>query len=360
MKNNNKIFSNKILGILGGGQLGKMIAFEASRLGIKTCVYDPNSDAPALQNANIVFIEEYGNKKKLREFAKTCDAITYEFENIPLKSIELINQYCRVFPGINALKYSQERFLEKNFLSKIDIKVARFFKVDDLKTLKVKLKLLGGKAILKTRKFGYDGKGQYIIKNYQLPEIGDKLKKDFYIIEELIKFKKEISVIAFRSKKGKTDCYEPSENIHKNGILREALFPARISNKCKKNAKDIAMKIAKKLKIVGIIAVEMFVCDNEEIIVNEIAPRPHNSGHWTIDSCNVSQFEMLVRMMYEYPVTKISYYHKCRMINILGLNYHMLLKSMEKKNHKVHVYGKNKISPLRKLGHINILSKLNA
>ncbi len=186
------------------------------------------------------------------------------------------------------------------------------------------------------------------------------LKKDIYIIEEIIDFKKEISVIAFRSKSGETNCYEPSENIHKNGILRETIFPAIISQKCKNNAKKIAINIANKLNIVGIIAVEMFVCDREEIIVNEIAPRPHNSAHWTIDSCNISQFEMLIRMIYDIPKVKIIYYHKCKMINLLGLNYHIFSKSLENKNHKVHIYGKEKISPFRKLGHINILSKFNA
>ena len=216
--------------------------------------------------------------------------------------------------------------------------------------------ILTSLEILKSRKFGYDGKGQHIIKKYRIPNIKDNIEKNKYIIEGIIKFKKEISVIVIIKKDGSAVCYEPSENKHANGILRESVFPAAISKKTKDRAKAIAVKLARSLNIIGIIAIEMFVDKSDEIIVNEVAPRPHNSGHWTLDACNVSQFEALVRVIFDMPMPHIKYYHKCKMINILGENYNLIDKSLYKKNHKIYVYGKDEIKEARKLGHINILS----
>ncbi len=357
MKNNLiKKMTNKTLGILGGGQLGKMIAAEASRLGIRTCIFDPNKNSPAFQNANIIINNDYTNIKYLKKFIKYSDRITYEFENIPLKSLKFLNQNSKIYPGLKALKYSQDRLLEKKFISNLGISVAPFYKIDQYKDVKNFVEKLKGNAILKSRKFGYDGKGQYLIKKYKIPRIKDNIEKDKYIIEGLINFKKEISVIVIVKKEGSVTCYEPSENKHKNGILRETIFPAKISLRTKNEAKAIAIKIACSLKIIGIIAVEMFIDQNNKIIVNEVAPRPHNSGHWTMDACNISQFEALVRVIFDMPLSKIEYYHECKMLNILGDNFNIIENSLNKKNHKIYVYGKDKIKDERKLGHINILS----
>ena len=350
-----KNITSKTLGILGGGQLGKMIAQEASRLGIKTCVYDPNKKSPAFQNANIIINDVYTNKKSLKKLIKNTDKITYEFENIPLESLNLLKKNREIYPGLKALRYSQDRLLEKRFISNLGISVAPFYKINNITDIKRALKKLNGSAILKTRKFGYDGKGQYFIKNNKIPDVEAKIEKNKFIIEGLIKFKKEISVIVIRTKSGKSECFEPSENKHKDGILRETIFPSRISMKIKNKAKDIALKIGNALNVVGIIAVEMFINENDKIIVNEIAPRPHNSGHWTINACNISQFEALVRVIFDMPIPKIKYYHSCKMVNILGDNYKIIEKSLRLKNHVVHIYGKDEIKKSRKLGHINIL-----
>ena len=357
MKNNLiKNMTNKTLGILGGGQLGKMIATEASRLGIRTCIFDPNKNSPAFQNANIIINNDYTDTKYLKKFIKYSDRITYEFENIPLKSLKFLNQNSKIYPGLKALKYSQDRLFEKKFISNLGISVAPFYKINQHKDIKNFVEKLKGNAILKTRKFGYDGKGQYLIKKYNIPIIKNNIEKDKYIIEGLINFKKEISVIVVVEKEGSVTCFEPSENKHKNGILRETIFPAKIPLRTKNEAKAIAIKIACSLKIIGIIAVEMFVDQNNKIIVNEVAPRPHNSGHWTMDACNISQFEALIRVIFDLPLSKIEYYHECKMINILGENFNIIEKSLNKKNHKIYVYGKDEIKDERKLGHINILS----
>ena len=357
MKNNViKNITNKTLGILGGGQLGKMIAVEASRLGIKTCIFDPNENAPAFQNANIIVNSNYNNKKALKKFVEHSDKVTYEFENIPLESLNFLEKNSQIFPGSKALKYSQDRLLEKEFISNLGITVAPFYQIKKYIDVKDALEKLKGNAILKTRKFGYDGKGQHIIKKYRIPNIKDNIEKNKYIIEGIIKFKKEISVIVIIKKDGSAVCYEPSENKHVNGILRESVFPAKISKKTKNRAKAIAVKLARSLNIIGIIAIEMFVDKSDEIIVNEVAPRPHNSGHWTMDACNVSQFEALVRVIFDMPIPHIKYYHNCKMINILGENYNVIEKSLNKKNHKLYIYGKDEIKNGRKLGHINILS----
>ncbi len=348
--------SNKTLGILGGGQLGKMLALEASKLGIKTCIYDPDKKSPAFQNANIIINDEYNNKKSLKKFAQYSDLITYEFENIPLESLKYLNKFCKVYPGLKALRYSQDRYKEKKFISKLNITVAPFFKIDSFSDLKIALNKLNGSGIIKTRKLGYDGKGQYLIENFNISKFKKNIEINKYIIEGIIKFKKEISVIAFKGRSGDVKCYEPSENQHESGILRETNFPARISLKVKRKAKDVAKTLANSLNIVGIIAIEMFIDEKDNIIVNEIAPRPHNSGHWTMDACNISQFEILVRTIFDMPLHDIKYYHKCRMINIFGENYNIINNSISNKNHKVYIYGKDKIKKTRKLGHINILN----
>ena len=354
-KNIIKSISNKTLGILGGGQLGKMIATEASRLGIKTCIFDPNKTSPAFQSANIIFNEQYNNKKALKKFANYCDAITYEFENIPLESINFLKGFSKVYPGIRALRYSQDRYKEKKFISSLNIPVAPFYIVNSINDIKKALSKLEGSAIIKTRRLGYDGKGQYVIKNFDIPEKFKNIKKNQYILEGIINFKKEISIIAMKSKQGKVICFEPSENKHRKGILREAIFPANISSKVNKNAKKIVKDIIMSLNVIGIVAIEMFIDQNNNVIVNEIAPRPHNSGHWTMDACNISQHEALVRTIFDVPLPVIKYYHNCKMINILGENYDLINKAMSNKNYKVYIYGKDSIKPERKLGHINIL-----
>ena len=350
-------FDNKTLGILGGGQLGRMIGLSAASVGVKVIIMDPNKNSPAFQVANKVIICNFEDKEQLKNLARSCDAVTYEFENIPLDSLKHISKYTKVYPGIYPLEISQDRLIEKTFLKNMNIKVAKFFSVNSKNDIFNALSLLNGKGLLKTRKLGYDGKGQLRIESNKKEKTKvPKINKDIFILEELIAFNKEISVIVIRDLTGKIRCYEPCENAHKEGILRETFFPANVTNECKIKAKKIAKKIAKKLDIKGLLAVEMFVCDNDEIIVNEIAPRPHNSGHWTMDACNISQFEALVRVIFKAPIPNLKYFFKCKMINLLGENYHFYKSSLNKQNYKLHLYGKKETKRKRKMGHINIIS----
>ncbi len=346
---------NKYLGVIGGGQLGKMIGLAAANLGIKSCFYDPDPDAPAKNISTLFFNEKYDNKIKLLEFANKCDFITYEFENIPMDCLKAVRKKKKIYPGIKALQISQDRHLEKSFITNLGIKVVKYENIKNFYDIENFLKKNTKKGILKTRKLGYDGKGQVRIELSNLQKINFHIKPNNYIIEELVRFKKEISVIAIREKNGRIKTFEPSENYHKHGILRKTIFPASISKNCASKAKKIAEKIIDSLDIVGILAIEMFVLKDEDIIVNEIAPRPHNSGHWTIDGCNLSQFDVLVRTIYNMPIPKIIYKRKCKMINLLGENFNEYKKYLSKKNHRVYIYGKTKIKKERKMGHVNII-----
>ena len=350
-----KALSKKTLGILGGGQLGKMIGMAASKLGIKVIIFDPKEDSPAFQIADKYYISSFEDKEKTKIFARECDAITYEFENVPLECLIYISKFSKIYPGIFPLKISQDRVLEKNFIHKLNINVADFSVVKSKKDIKNFLIKRSNKMLLKTVKQGYDGRGQKKIdlRNYKNQKIS--FKKNNFIAEKIILFKKEISVIVIRDKQGRLTSYNPSENNHREGILIESNYPAKIEKKTEYAAKSIAKKIARELNIVGVLAVEMFITRNNEIIVNEIAPRPHNSGHWTMDVCNISQFDALVRVIFDLPINYIKYYHKCKMINILGENYEQFFHSLEKAKHKIHIYGKSKIKPKRKMGHVNII-----
>ncbi|MEC6997140.1 MAG: 5-(carboxyamino)imidazole ribonucleotide synthase [Pseudomonadota bacterium] len=350
-----KIKLKNTLGVIGGGQLGKMIGISAAKLGIKSYFFDPDKNAPSKDISNTFYNYKYDNKTKLLEFAKKCDFITYEFENIPINSLKIIEKKSNLFPNINTLKISQDRHLEKNFVNGLGIKTAKYKTINNSLDIENFLKKNSGTGIIKTRKLGYDGKGQFKV---QLKSFKKKLDivPNKFIIEQFIPFQKEISVIAIRQNNGKVKTFEPTENYHKAGILRNTKFPSSLSNLCLAKAKKIAKQIIRKLDIVGILAVEMFVMKNEEIIVNEIAPRPHNSGHWTLDGCNISQFDALVRTIFSLPIPKIVYSKKCKMINLLGENFNDYKQALNKSNHSIYIYGKTKIKKLRKMGHINIVN----
>ena len=345
---------NKTLGVIGAGQLGKMIGQAAANFGIKTYFYDPDPNAPARNISSLFYNDSFDNKKKLLEFTEKCDFLTYEFENIPVDVLKSINNKKRIYPSLKALQVSQDRHLEKSFISKLGIKTVEYKNVKSILEVKSFLKKNSSNGLIKTRRLGYDGKGQIKVNLKDINKIKINVSPDTFIIEKLIKFSKEISVIAIREKSGVIKTYEPSENYHKEGILRNTIFPTTLSEKCILKAKNVAKKIIKALDVVGILAVEMFVLENEEIIVNEIAPRPHNSGHWTLDGCNISQFDALVRSIYRIPIPKLIYSKKCKMINLLGENFEDYKKYIRKKNHKVYIYGKLQVRKARKMGHVNI------
>ena len=346
---------NKTLGVIGAGQLGKMIGLAAANLGINCYFYDPDKNAPAKNISKLFYNYSFNNEKRLIEFAKKCDFITYEFENIPINTLQKISKYKKIYPSIKALQVSQDRFIEKNFIKSLGVKVADFVNIESFSDIKENLKDSFKKGILKTRRLGYDGKGQTLLELKSLDNLKLKIRPNAYILEKYVPFKKEISVIAIREKSGKIKTFEPTQNIHKAGILRETIYPANISKKCILKAKNIAKKITKELNITGLLAIEMFILNDENILVNEIAPRPHNSGHWTTDACNISQFDALVRSIFSIPIPQITYTKNCKMINLLGDNFYSYKKHLNKKNSQVYIYGKTSVKPSRKMGHINII-----
>jgi 5-(carboxyamino)imidazole ribonucleotide synthase len=342
------------LGIIGGGQLGSMLCQAAKKLNIKTTIYSDDNDAPA-QNFSEEFIcAEYSNKEKIYEFTKKVDIITYEFENIPYETLNELNKLKPVSPKPSVNRLIQHRLAEKDFINKLNIRTTRYVHVESKDDLLPLDDFLPG--ILKTTTMGYDGKGQYPINNI---EAIDSLNINFeneYILEKLVKLKKEISVIITRFNNNKYEIYEPIENTHEDQILRHSKIPAEISEKLFEQSKEWAILIAEELKYIGTLCVEFFIDRNDNLYVNEIAPRVHNSGHLTINAYNVSQFENHVRAVCsldQIPLKKIS---NAEMINLIGdqiVKYRDNPKVND--NQFLFDYLKKDIKEKRKMGHLTTL-----
>ena len=346
----------KTLGIIGGGQLGRMICFAAHEMGLKTVVFTDQKNSPASFVTNHTIVAKYSDKKALQEFASLVDVATFEFENIPLAPIDFLAKKVLVSPSANVLKIAQHRILEKNFLNSIGIKTAQYAEISSLDDLQKKLKTFK-KAILKTATMGYDGKGQFVLKNSKDADLAWKeVGNQKLILEKFCPFDSEISVIVARSKLNEISCYEPLTNIHKDGILDESIYPAKISSNVKNKAKKIAEKIAEKLDLIGVLAVEFFVI-GDELLVNELAPRPHNSGHFSMNAAITSQFEQLVRAVTNKKLGSIKFHSTGYMKNLIGDDVLNLEEFEQNPNAKIHLYGKDKIVKGRKMGHVNILEK---
>jgi 5-(carboxyamino)imidazole ribonucleotide synthase len=349
----------QILGILGGGQLGRMSAIAAARLGIPVVIYTDEEHSPASYVAAYTFVGDYSDKKKLREFAKIVDVISYEFENIPVETVRYLKKLKPVYPDERLLDVSQDRLKEKSFLNSIGIKTALWKSAKNPEDVdKILSKWGKTSCIIKTTRFGYDGKGQHLCKTKSDINVAFRiLKSRPLIVEELIDFACEISVIVARDKAGKMASYGPVINEHRHHILHKTVSPAKLSPKVQQNAIRIAQKLATKVKLRGVLALEMFVTKNGEIIANEIAPRTHNSGHWTIDACSISQFEQHVRTVCGLPVGSSISHSGATMINLIGKDVLKAGTYARQKNTCVHLYGKHDIKPGRKMGHITILEK---
>lgn len=344
------------LGIIGGGQLGRMISFYAHKMGLRTVIFTDQKNSPAGFVTNQTIIADYSDKKALKKFADLVDLATFEFENIPLEAVTYVDSHVEVFPGPQVLKITQHRLLEKNFLNKIGIKTADYAEITSLESLQKNLKKFG-KAILKTATMGYDGKGQFVLKTAaDADKAWAQAKDQKLILEKFCPFDSEISVMVARSQSGEIAAYEPLTNIHKNGILDESIYPAKISKALQIKAQNMAKKIAEKIDLVGILAVEMFVCENE-LLVNELAPRPHNSGHFSMDAAVTSQFEQLIRAITDLKLGSTKFHSKGFMKNLIGDDIKNLDKFYKDPQAKIHLYGKDKIAVGRKMGHINILKK---
>ncbi|MDC3384789.1 5-(carboxyamino)imidazole ribonucleotide synthase [Candidatus Pelagibacter sp.] len=342
------------LGIIGGGQLGSMLCQAAKKLNIKTIIYSDDVESPAQNFCDEFISSEYSNKDKIYEFAKKVDVITYEFENIPYDTLNELNKLKLVSPKPSVNRLIQHRLAEKDFINKLNIRTTRYVHVESKEDLLPLGDFLPG--ILKTTTMGYDGKGQFPINN--LDQI-DSLNINFeneYILEKLVKLKKEISVIITRFSNNKYEIYEPIENTHEDQILRHSKIPAEISEKLSEQSKEWAILIAEELKYIGTLCVEFFIDRNDNLYVNEIAPRVHNSGHLTINAYNVSQFENHVRAVCsldQIPLKKIS---NAEMINLIGdqiVKYRDNPKVND--NQFLFDYLKKDIKEKRKMGHLTTL-----
>jgi 5-(carboxyamino)imidazole ribonucleotide synthase len=341
------------IGILGGGQLGRMLSVAAARLGFKTVVFEPGTDCPASHVAQTHIQADYTDESALRRFADSVDVITYEFENIPTSALDILEQIKPIRPGREALRISQDRLTEKDFLTQLGLKTAPYADIPDAAALDAAIDTIGTPAILKTRRFGYDGKGQARLKT---PADAAQALADMNgapaILEGFVDFTSEVSIIAARGLDGAVACYDPGENVHREGILRTTTVPATLPASARTDAVLLAAKILNALNYVGVMGVELFVTP-QGLIVNEIAPRVHNSGHWTQNGCVVDQFEQHIRAVAGWPLGDGSRYADVVMENLIGDDMDRVETLAGERGVAVHLYGKAEVKAGRKMGHVN-------
>ena len=346
--------SVKNLGIIGGGQLGSLLSVAAKKLNIKTTIYSDDIDAPAQNFCDEFIFGEYENKDKILEFAQKVDVVTYEFENIPYETLHEMNKLKPVLPKPSVNRLIQHRIAEKDFVNKLNIRTTRYVSIEKKSDIESLEDFLPG--ILKTTTMGYDGKGQYPIKNIR--DI-NTLNIDFskgYVLEKLVKLKKEISVIVTRFGNNSYEVYEPIENTHQDQILKHSIIPAEITKKILNQSIDWAKRIAEELKYIGTLCVEFFIDRNENLYVNEIAPRVHNSGHLTINAYNVSQFENHVRAVCSLDKISLKKISNAKMVNLIGNQIEPYRKNFKLNNNEFFFdYLKKEIKEKRKMGHITTL-----
>lgn len=350
------IAPGETIGILGGGQLGRMIALAAARLGYRCHVYCPESDSPASQVCAAATVAAYDDAAALARFASDVAVVTLEFENLPLITVETLSERVPVRPGARALEVAQDRLAEKNFLNSIGVPTTDFRRAAGAEDIADAVEALGTPSVLKTNRMGYDGKGQVRMDSASnvaaaWVEMGSSLG----IVEAFVDFEREISVIVARGMDGSVAPYCAVENRHADHILDVTIAPAPITEAVAQDAREIAVHIAEALEIVGLVAVEMFVTPDGKVLVNEIAPRPHNSGHWTIDACLTSQFEQVVRAVCGLPLGSVERVADAEMHNLLGdaaADWPAILADPDA---KLHLYGKAEARPGRKMGHVTRL-----
>ncbi len=343
-----------VIGILGGGQLGRMTALAAARLGYRCHIFSPEAGGPAAQVAAAETVAAYDDGAALDAFAAAIDVATFEFENIPIASAERLLASAPVRPGPKALAVAQDRLVEKSFLRGIDVPTAPFAAVEDVRSLEAAVAKLGAPAVLKTARLGYDGKGQVLIEpGADLGAAYREMGATHGILEDWIDFRIEISVIVARGEDGAMAAFDAVENRHANHILDTTLAPARIAPELAAEARGIAERIASALDLVGLLAVEMFVTRDAALLVNEIAPRPHNSGHWTMDACATSQFEQFVRAICGLPLGPVERHADAVMKNLIGHDVDSWEAVLSEPGAHLHLYGKDAARVGRKMGHVN-------
>lgn len=356
-----KILPGSTLGMLGGGQLGRMFTIAARTMGYDVVVLDPDTESPAGKLATTHICANYADQSALEQIAKSCDAVTTEFENVPASILEALAKNCPVRPGAKAVTIAQDRIHEKNFLKDNGFSTAPFAVIQSFEDLQKSIQEIGTPAILKVSRFGYDGKGQFGINvESDIEKAWKALQGEACVLEQRMPLDIEVSVVLARGIEGEVVTYPVAENIHEGGILDVSIVPARIDKALEEKVIAMAKDIATALDYVGVMAVEFFI-SNGELLVNEIAPRPHNSGHYTLDACMTDQFEQQVRAVCGLPLGDTSLLSPVVMINMLGDIWHngetpQWQKLLDHPNVKLHLYGKREARPGRKMGHFNVLS----
>ncbi len=349
----NPLPANATIGILGGGQLGRMLSVAASRLGLKTHIFEPSANPPAADVAHTVTTASYEDADALTAFANSVDVITYEFENIPTSALDILEAIKPVHPNRRALATSQDRITEKEFLSGLGLTVAPFAAVDTLDDLRAAVDKIGLPAILKTRRFGYDGKGQArIMTPDDVEPAFEAVAGAPSVLEGFVDFSHEVSIIGARGVAGDISCYDPGENVHKDGILDTTTVPANLRPAQRTDAVLLAANILNSLDYVGVMGVELFVT-NDGLIVNEIAPRVHNSGHWTQNGCAVDQFEQHIRAVAGYALGDGKRHSDVVMENLIGDDVERIPALAKDGSVAIHMYGKADVKKGRKMGHVN-------
>jgi len=352
----NPLPPNATIGILGGGQLGRMAALAAANLGYRCHIFTPEADAPASQVSAVTTQADFTDMVALEQFARSVDVITLEFENVPVEAVERIAAITPVRPGADILRIAQHRAREKTMASDYGINPVPWAAVTSLDELRAAIADIGLPGVIKTARLGYDGKGQVTVRDMaDLESAWASLKTDDAVYEKLVNLKSEIPVIVARDLSGHTVAYPPGENVHRNHILAETKVPASISQELQIAAIESAQKIASSLDYVGVMGAEFFITDTDELIFNEIAPRPHNSGHWTMDAAITSQFEQQIRAVCGLPLGPVDLRCPVVMENLLGDTTERAKVATADPRGKLHLYGKAEAREGRKMGHINWL-----
>lgn len=352
------ILPGKVIGIIGGGQLGRMMGLAAKEAGFRIAVLDPTEDSPCGQIADFRIVAPYNDEVALQELAQVSDVITYEFENIDYEGLKKLSETSYVPQGAELVRITQNRINEKAEITASGAPVANYITAESFEELKVEIEHIGFPCIVKTAFGGYDGKGQVKLNSLEdLSEAEPLFQNSPCIAEAFVPFEKEISVIIQRNAAGESYCLPIAENIHKNHILHESIVPARVDESVLIKAEKAATTIANHLELVGTLAVEMFVLKDSEIVINELAPRPHNSGHYSIEACNVSQFHQHIRAICGWPLRKPKLWEPCIMVNLLGEHIEPLNQAIQKyPDWSIHLYGKAEAKLSRKMGHITIMT----
>ncbi|WP_199749564.1 5-(carboxyamino)imidazole ribonucleotide synthase [Cytobacillus oceanisediminis] len=354
---NKTILPGQTIGIIGGGQLGRMMALAAKAQGFRIAVLDPTENSPCGQVADIEITGEFDSLDAIKELAEVSDVVTYEFENINAEALDWLCAHAYVPQGSEVLEITQDRTKEKAAIQKAGCEVAPYAVITTAKDIYDNIEKLGYPAVIKTSRGGYDGKGQLVIKSEQeLTDAEQLLERGVCVLEKWIPFEKEISVIICRSVSGETAVFPVGENIHKENILHQTIVPAIVTEAAEEKAIQAANQLAEALGLIGTLAVEMFLTKDGQVYINELAPRPHNSGHYSIEACETSQFEQHIRAVCNWQLGSTELLKPAVMVNILGEHHDPLLKKIPELNDwKIHLYGKKGAKYKRKMGHVTLL-----